>query len=102
MKAADMVFNIEPCVDKVWNYTPDPDNSEQPVSVKFTAGIHEAWDSSDPYLIDDRGLWFDGKYDFIIITGLKVHTKFAMSQWAKPHGSGTLFSVSRLHDYDKE
>lgn len=73
-----------------------------PGVLKFIAGIHENWDSSDPYLIDDRGLWFDGKYDFIVIKGLKVHHKFAMSQWVKPHGSGTLFSVSRLNDYEKE
>jgi hypothetical protein len=48
-------------------------------SVEFVAGIHDDWDSSDPYLIDDRGLWFDGKYDFIVVKGLKVHTKFVTS-----------------------
>lgn len=100
--AADIVFNLVPCDNKVWTYEPEVNSVLAPVSVKFVAGIHEDWDSSDPYLIDDRGLWFDGKYDFIVIHGLKVHTKFAMSQWAKPHGSGTLFSVSRLHDYEKE
>lgn len=47
--------------------------------MEFVAGIHDDWDSSDPYLIDDRGLWFDGKYDFIVVKGLKVHTKFVTS-----------------------
>lgn len=101
--AADIVFNDVPCDNKVWTYAPTmSDVSYQPISVEFVAGVHDDWDSSDPYLIDDRGLWFDGKYDFIIVKGLKVHTKFSTSQWVKPHGSGTLFSVSQLEDYETE
>jgi hypothetical protein len=76
--AADIVFNEVPCDNKVWTYA-STSGTIADFSVEFVAGIHDDWDSSDPYLIDDRGLWFDGKYDFIVVKGLKVHTKFVTS-----------------------
>jgi hypothetical protein len=65
-------------------------------------GIHSGWDSSDPYLLDDRGLWFDGKYDFLLFKNLTVRPLFGFSMWVKPQGSGTFYSISRLNDPEKE
>jgi len=58
--------------------------------------MFDGFDYSDPYTTDDRGLWFDGRYDVVALLGLKVHTKFGLNIWARAHGSGTLFSVSEI------
>lgn len=49
---------------------------------------------SDPYLSDDRGLFFDGKNDYVTVTGLMLNTSYTISMWVKPHGDGTLFTSS--------
>jgi hypothetical protein len=53
-------------------------------------------------LLDDRGLWFDGKYDFLLINNMTIRPLFGFSMWIRPQGSGTLYSVSRLNDPEKE
>ncbi|MEE4247710.1 MAG: hypothetical protein V2I33_20090 [Kangiellaceae bacterium] len=48
----------------------------------------------DPYLIEERGLWFDGNRQFLTIKSLVINHDFTMSMWIKPHGSGAIFSSS--------
>lgn len=33
---------------------------------------------SDPYLSDDRGLFFDGKNDYVTVTGLTLNTSYTI------------------------
>jgi hypothetical protein len=44
-----------------------------------------------------RGMWFDGKYDYLIMNGTlpaRMHINF----WIKPYHDGSLFSVSGKYD----
>lgn len=46
---------------------------------------------------ETRGMWFDGKYDYLIMNGVlpaRLHVEF----WTKPVHDGTLFSVSAEYD----
>lgn len=49
---------------------------------------------SDPYLSDDRGLLFDGKNDYVSVSGLMLNTSYTVSMWINPNGDGTLFNSS--------
>lgn len=87
-----------------WSYTASYTDlgTAKTAEVVVQGGIHAGWDSSDPYLLDDRGLWFDGKYDFLLINNMTIRPLFGFSMWIRPQGSGTLYSVSRLNDPEKE
>lgn len=54
----------------------------------------ESNDMTDPYAVDDRGLWFDGRYTYLTVSGLTLHLSSTQIFWTKPHGDGTLFSNS--------
>jgi len=42
-------------------------------------------------------MWFDGKYDYLIMDGT-LPPRMNISFWTKPSHDGTLFSVSAIHD----
>jgi hypothetical protein len=43
---------------------------------------------------DDRGLWFDGKVDFMTLRGYIQHHTSTLMSWVKPQGFGVLYSSS--------
>jgi hypothetical protein len=102
--SAKFEFTATNLVDNLWTYTDSVtiDSVSSDYTVEAIGGIHVGYDSSDPYLLDDRGLWFDGKYDFLLLKNLQIEMDFVYSLWIKPHGSGTLYSVSRLNDPGEE
>jgi len=71
--------------------------------VKFFGGASELTiQKDDPYAFDDRGLYFDGKYDYLTVKMLTLHNTFTLSAWIKPHGSGSLYSSVRNYGGDIE
>jgi hypothetical protein len=55
----------------------------------------------DPFVIDDRGLWFDGKDDMAEIKGLRLHHSFTLDAWIRPHGDGTIFGAGNtVHAFE--
>lgn len=71
--------------------------------VKFFGGASElSIQKDDPYAFDDRGLYFDGKYDYLTVKMLTLHHTFTLSTWVKPHGSGSLYSSVRNYGGDVE
>jgi hypothetical protein len=71
-------------------------------SVSVIKGATVGYESADPYLVDDRGVYFDGINDFLTIHDLIVHHTFAMTFWMKPESSGTLYSSSMVGDHAHE
>jgi hypothetical protein len=59
----------------------------------------------DPIVLDDRGLWFNGKAHYLSVRGLTLNHSFVMSAWLRPHGAGTLISTSSVksnaYDYER-
>jgi hypothetical protein len=70
-------------------------------SLNWTVKAHGSDDyevikDSDPYVVDDRGLFFDGRNDYATIQGLVLNQSYTYTLWVKPHGDGTLVtSASR-------
>jgi hypothetical protein len=56
--------------------------------------------NEDPYYTDDRGLWFNGRIDFLQMHGLILHHTSTVTVWMKPHGDGTVFASSSKVDPD--
>ena len=46
----------------------------------------------EPFILADRGAWFDGKYDLMTFTRLIPVPTPSWRFWAKPHSDGTLYS----------
>jgi hypothetical protein len=47
--------------------------------------------------LETRGMWFDGKYDFLTLSGI-LFPKVYVSFWVNPYTSGTLLSNNAVHD----
>jgi hypothetical protein len=56
----------------------------------------------DPFLTADRGLWFDGRYNYMSIEGLLLSHTWSIEAWTNPITSGTLFSTSRIHEHNSQ
>jgi len=98
-------FKLELCEseDLQWQYQGTSDCS--PYSANWTIDLwggaeRDKCQKDDPYPTDDRGLWFDGKMEYLTLQGLVLHHTSTVSLWVKPHGYGTLFSSSRRDDPD--
>ena len=68
------------------------DYSQQWEVLAYTGSSPNQYSNQDPYLSDDRGLYFDGKNDYVSLEGLMLNSSFTFALWVKPHGSGTLFT----------
>jgi len=55
-------------------------------------------EKTDPFLTEDRGLWFDGKLQYLTVRGFTMHHSSTLDFWIKPHGYGTVFSAARVDD----
>lgn len=55
-------------------------------------------DFCDPFVSQDRGLWFDGMYSYATFEGLIVPANFELRMWIRAHGDGALFSSNRKVD----
>lgn len=51
----------------------------------------------EPYLFDDRGAWFDGKYMIMTFELLKLPEVVTYGFWTKVHLDGVLFSSNRRY-----
>jgi hypothetical protein len=64
-----------------------------------------AVESDDPLILEDRGLWFNGKHHYLSVRGLTFNHSFSLSSWLKPHGTGNLMSSSSVkqnaYDYER-
>jgi hypothetical protein len=93
---ADFRFKCENATQNInWAYTSswmDATNMTRSWTVKAIGGDDETGTMSDPYAVDDRGLWFDGRYSYLTIKGLTLFVTNTNIFWTKPHGDGTLFS----------
>jgi len=59
--------------------------------------LRAGYDRRDSVNHETRGMWFDGKYDYLIMDGIlppRIHVEF----WTKPVHDGTLMSVSATYD----
>lgn len=97
---ADFQFKCENAAQNInWSYTGSWDNS-QTWNVKLYGGDTEDSTSADPYAVDDRGLWFDGRYSYLTVKGLVLYPTHTNIMWLKPHGDGSLFSNNRYDGGD--
>jgi len=88
---ADFKFKCENATQNIkWSYTNEWNGNTW--NVKVYGGDSEDQSSADPYAVDDRGLWFDGRYSYLTIKGLILYPTHTNIFWMKPHGDGTLFS----------
>ena len=60
--------------------------------------MQDSAEKTDPFLTEDRGLWFDGKLQYLTIRGFTMHHSSTIDFWLKPHGYGTVFSAARVDD----
>jgi len=64
-----------------------------------------AVEADDPFILDDRGLWFNGTSHYLSVRGLTLNHSMALSSWLKPFGAGTLISTSSVkqsaYDYER-
>jgi hypothetical protein len=71
--------------------------------VKVFGGRSEAIRNvDDPFLTSDRGLWFDGRYNFMTVENLYLAHTWSIELWANPMTHGTFFSSSRIYDHQSE
>jgi hypothetical protein len=103
---ADFTFNYVNSKDRTWQFS-DNKTFETNISyawiVKMFGGASElSIAKDDPYAFDDRGLFFDGRYDYLTVKMLTLHHSFTLATWVKPHGNGTLFSSVRTYGSDIE
>lgn len=97
---ADFIFDCNGTTmmtsDQAWHDTRSIDGNK--ISVTLFRGSGSHYETSEPYLVDDRGLFFDGINDFMTVKGLIVHHTFAMTFWMNPSTSGTLYSSATIND----
>jgi len=63
----------------------------------WSVSLRDGKDRRDSVHHATRGMWFDGKYDYLIMDGTlppRMHINF----WTKSYHDGTLFSVSAKYD----
>jgi len=93
---AEFTFDLQSLTKwtyKGHRYNPEPNSWDVVVYGGYSA---DTLDKTDPYITDDRGLWFDGKYTFLTLERLVLHHSTTLEMWIKAHCSdGTLFSSSR-------
>merc|ERR1712038_1537400 len=58
---------------------------------------HEPGCVEEPFIFEDRGAWFDGKYDMMTFELLKLPEVVIHGFWTKVHSQGVLFSANRIH-----
>lgn len=96
---ADFKFKCKNASQNIyWTYTGE--YNENSYNVKIYGGDSEDKDSADPYAVDDRGLWFDGRYSYLTIKGLILYPTHSNIFWLKPHGDGTIFSSNLVDGSD--
>ena len=97
----DFVFDLQnkDVINREWSYDGKYVSHGKDVSwsVKMYGGEESAEiEEYDPYIIEDRGLWFDGQQQYNTIKNLTLSHDFTISSWIKPHGTGAIFSSSDL------
>lgn len=98
----DFSFNRDLRAEGEWRYTGTYTSGEINVGWEVAAwGGDNAQDGerADPFMTDERGLWMDGKLDYVTLKGFILHHTSTMMSWAKPQGYGSLFS-STARDAD--
>ena len=66
-------------------------------AVCWDVSLRDGKDRRDSVHHATRGMWFDGKYDYLIMDGA-LPPRMNISFWTKPSHDGTLFSVSAIND----
>jgi hypothetical protein len=79
---------------KRWDYkgtfTADGKTLETDVWLKGIDSIPD----SQPTIIDDRGIWLDGKGNILQMSDVVYHHSYSVDFWTKPHSDGTLLSIN--------
>ena len=99
----DFEFRSKFSIDRNWIISGNYEDEENGVPVtwetKIFGGAKEASiDGDDPYIMDTRGLWFDGMHQFLTVKNLLINHSFKISSWVKPHGHGTIFSTTNVNE----
>lgn len=100
----DFTFDRDLRVDGVWSHINSAVHGPLTASWEVNAwgGDHSSdGEIADPFMTDERGLWMDGKLDFVTLNGFILHHSSTLMTWVKPQGYGTLFS-STARDRDGE
>jgi hypothetical protein len=92
----DFTFNKDDRVDGSWTRDASGLTSDG-LQLSWTIA---AWggdfaadgERQDPFMTDERGLWMDGKLDYVTLKGFILHHSSTLMSWAKPQGYGSLFS----------
>jgi hypothetical protein len=56
--------------------------------------------SDDPTPIYQRGVWFDGENDFLLLQNFVFGHTFQIELWTKIYGNSTLFSMNKFRNDD--
>lgn len=99
----DFEFRDRFVVERNWlmhgNYEDEVSGESIQWETKIFGGAKEASiDGDDPYIMDSRGLWFDGMHQFLTVKSLLINHSFKISSWVKPHGAGTIFSTTNVNE----
>lgn len=55
-------------------------------------------DRHDSIIHPTRGVWLDGKYDYMILKNVAIPPIFYIFMWIRADYAGTLFSTNAVHD----
>lgn len=99
---ASFTFSHDSSVTSRWTYEGNGTfpSGDHPWEVILYGGANETKIATDydPYLTDDRGLYFDGKGNYLTAKMLTLHHTFTINTWIRPYGNGAIFSSSKNFD----
>lgn len=75
------------------------DYAGEDYNVRVFGGIdQEPGELEEPFIFEDRGVWFDGKYDLMTFVLLQMPSFLTYNFWTKVHSDGVLFAGNMAHE----
>jgi hypothetical protein len=66
--------------------------AKDPIMLHGTSEPIHGYEVSQPFGHTDRGLWFDGRYHILQMSGLILYHTTSIEFWARPDIEGTIYS----------
>lgn len=95
----DARFSVPEDGCQIWEYKGTGATGASDWIVRVNGGDKETkGEVEEPFIFQDRGAWFDGKYDLMKLELIKYSMKGLNMQFMyKPHSDGVLYSSNRQH-----
>jgi len=83
----------------LWSYDGEWENAGQIWTVYIYGGDEsQVRGVDDPFLTSDRGMWHDGRYNFMTFADLTLSHTWTIEVWINPVMPGTIFSSNKVYD----